>query len=97
MKRHNDKSIRDVVDLYLRGNQKLSEGYQSSRIDDIWREVMGKSIASYTGKIQLKGQTLLVEITSSPLKKELLMSPGKIIDLLNEAIGNDLVKDIKIY
>lgn len=97
MKRHNDKSIRDVVDIYLRGNQKLSEGYQSSRIDDIWREVMGKSIASYTGKIQIKGQTLFVEITSSPLKKELLMSPGKIIDLLNEAIGNDLVKDIKIY
>lgn len=97
MKRHNDKSIRDVMDLYLQGNQKLTEGYQSSRIDTIWRDVMGKSIASYTGKIQLKGHTLVVEIISSPLKKELLMSPGKIIDLLNEAIGSNLVKDIKIY
>lgn len=97
MKKHNDHSIREVVNFFLRGNQKLAEGYQSSRIDEVWREVMGKSIASYTGKIQMKGQTLYVEITSSPLKKELVMSQGKIIGLLNEAMGNSLIKDIKIY
>lgn len=97
MKKHNDHSIREVVNFFLRGNQKLAEGYQSSRIDEVWREVMGKSIASYTGKIQMKGQTLYVEIISSPLKKELVMSQGKIIGLLNEAMGNSLIKDIKIY
>ena len=97
MKKHNDHSIRDVVNFFLRDNQKLAEGYQSSRIDEVWREVMGKSIASYTGKIQMKGQILYVEITSSPLKKELAMSRDKIIGLLNESMGSGLIREIKIY
>ena len=96
MKRHNDKNIKDVIDLYLKDNKKLSEGYQSVRIDEIWKERMGKMIATYTKTIQLKNGILEVSISSSPLKKELQMSKTQIISAINEELGGIIIVDVII-
>lgn len=97
MNRHNDKNIKEVLGLFLKTNQKLSEGYQTTRIEEIWNQRMGEAIASYTSKIQLKGGVLLVEVRSAPLKKELLMAKAKIQEIINEEMGGDYIKDVKIY
>lgn len=97
MKRHNDKNIKEVLDLFLSGNKKLSEGYQAQQIDEVWKKRMGASIHAYTRKIVLKDGTLTIEITSAPLKKELLMAQNNLIEIINEEMKGDYVKKIKIY
>ena len=59
-----------------------------------WEELMGKTIASRTRKMFFKGNTLYVELSSAPLKQELILSKEKIIKLINENVGDKTIEDI---
>ena len=39
---------------------------------------------------------LWVKLDSGPLKEELMMAKGKMVDLLNEELGRPLIKEIVI-
>ena len=60
----------------------------------LWEEVMGKTIASRTNKLFFKGDVLYVELSSAPLKQELLIAKPKIIGMLNENVGKNTISDI---
>ena len=66
------------------------------RIEELWEEIMGKTIAKYTDKIQIIGTTLFITSTVAPLKNELLYQKEKIIERVNEAMGEKIIKDVVI-
>jgi len=88
-------SLQDAIKQFL-DKSRLKSGIQSLRIEDIWEEVMGKTIAKYTDKIQLINHTLYITSTVAPLKNELLYQKEKIIERINEALGEKLVKEVVI-
>lgn len=59
-----------------------------------WQEIMGKPIAIKTQELYFKDQKLFVRLTSAPLKHELSMSKSKVVDLLNKAMGEEVVKEV---
>ncbi|MFD2246702.1 DUF721 domain-containing protein [Pontibacter ruber] len=59
-----------------------------------WEEIMGKPIAIKTKELYFKDNKLFVRLTSAPLKHELNMSKSKVVELLNRAIGDEVVKDV---
>lgn len=83
--------------MFIHSNKKLEEGYQSTIIEDVWKNKMGNAIASYTTKIQLKEGTLYITLSSAPLRKELMMGKTKIIELMNEALEGNFVKEVLFY
>lgn len=97
MSRHNDKNIKEVLGQFLTTNKRISTGYYTSRIEEIWKNEMGSVINGYTSRITLYNGELKVYLTSSALKKELSMSKDKVIKLLNDAVGNELIKSVKFY
>ena len=97
MGRHNDKPIRDVLNEFILGNAKVSKGYHTKHLEDVWKEEMGPVISSYTSKILFRDGTLTVYLTSAPLKKELLMGKDKIVGIINGALGQDLVKFVELF
>lgn len=50
----------------------LRNGIRSVQIEDIWEELMGKTIARYTDKIQIIQKKLFIRTTVGPLRNELL-------------------------
>jgi len=88
-------SLQDAIKQFL-DKSRLKQGIQSLRIEDIWEEVMGKTIAKYTDKIQIINHTLYITSTVAPLKNELLYQKEKIIERINEALGEKLVKEVVI-
>ena len=92
----NDKPISDVLKDYIIQNKKVSKGYFTNRIKTTWKESMGPTIYSYTKSIYFNKSTLYINITSSPLRQELLMSKSKIIDLINEKIGSNFINEVVI-
>ena len=88
-------SLQDAIKQFL-DKSRLKQGIQSLRIEDIWEEVMGKTIAKYTDKIQIINHTLYITSTVAPLKNELLYQKEKIIERVNEALGEKLVKEVVI-
>ncbi len=88
-------SLQDAIQQFLQ-KSRLKSGIQALRIEDIWENVMGKTIARYTDKIQIINHTLYITSTVAPLKNELLYQKEKIIERVNEALGEKLVKDVVI-
>ncbi|QCR24027.1 DUF721 domain-containing protein [Pontibacter sp. SGAir0037] len=59
-----------------------------------WESIMGKPIAMKTKELYFKDHKLFVRLTSAPLKHELNMSKTKVADLLNKAMGEEVVKEV---
>ena len=88
-------SLQDAIKQFLQ-KSRLKSGIQALRIEDTWEEVMGKTIAKYTDKIQIINSTLFITTTVAPLKNELLYQKEKIIERVNEALGEKTIKEVVI-
>ena len=88
-------SIGQAIQQFLR-KSRLRSGIQSMQIEEVWEQLMGKTIARYTDKVQLVNATLFITTSVAPLKTELLYQKEKIIQRVNEAMGEPVVKDIVI-
>lgn len=96
MKYKNEHDMKEVSNLFWKNNQKLHEVYASKRIDWLWSNCMGETIAKYTQKIILQNESLIIYISNPIVKNELLLNRSKIKALLNEKIGSGLIKQIQI-
>ncbi|MEO6719418.1 MAG: DUF721 domain-containing protein [Ferruginibacter sp.] len=88
-------SMQDAIQAFLK-KSRLKGDIQALQIEDVWEKIMGKTIAKYTDKIQIINQTLFISSTVAPLKNELLYQKEKIIELVNEALGEKVVKEVVI-
>jgi predicted nucleic acid-binding Zn ribbon protein len=66
------------------------------RIQENWEQMMGKTISRYTENIQLIDGKLMITTTVAPLKQELNYSKDKIIKLVNEMLGEKVVREVII-
>jgi hypothetical protein len=88
-------SLQDAMNQFLK-HSRLKSGIQAVKIEALWEEIMGKTIAKYTDKIQIIGSTLFITSTVAPLKNELLYQKDMIIQRVNEAMGEKIIKDVVI-
>jgi predicted nucleic acid-binding Zn ribbon protein len=75
---------------------RLKGSIQALQIEDVWEQLMGKTISKYTDKIQIHGNTLYITTSVAPLKQELLYQKEQIKQRVNEALGEAVVKDVII-
>jgi predicted nucleic acid-binding Zn ribbon protein len=88
-------SMQDAIQQFLQ-QSRLKSGMQAMRIEEIWEQIMGKTIAKYTDKIQIINQTLFINTAVGPLKNELLYQKDKIIERVNEALGEKVITEVVI-
>ncbi len=95
-KRENDSFlIKDLMKSFIKENN-LSKGMQKMEIEEAWSRLMGQGVMSYTNKVQLQNKTLIVSLTSSVLREELSYGKDKIIKMMNEEMGEILIKKIML-
>ncbi|MDW5289784.1 DUF721 domain-containing protein [Formosa sp. PL04] len=93
-KRNNENlSISDVLKEFVETN-KLERGLDKVNVRDAWVSLMGNGVNNYTTSISLERDTLYVQLSSSVLREELSYGKEKIIKMLNEELGKDLVKKL---
>ncbi len=73
MRKSNTEQLGNILRRYLR-EEGLETPLNQHRLINAWPDVMGQGIMQYTGERFIKGQTLYVQIRSSILKQELMMS-----------------------
>ncbi len=75
---------------------KLKNGIRAVQIESVWENVMGKTIARYTDKIEIINSTLFIRTSVGPLKHELVYQKDKIIERINEAMGEKVLTNVVI-
>jgi hypothetical protein len=88
-------SLSQALQQFLK-QSRLKGNIQALQIEEVWEELMGKTIAKYTDSIQIVNQTLFISTTVAPLKNELMFQKDKIIQRVNEALGEKVVRDVVI-
>ena len=88
-------SLQEAIQEFLK-KSRLKNGIQAVQIEDIWEQLMGITIAKYTDSIKIIGHTLFITSSVAPLKNELLYQKDTIVQRVNEALGEDLIKEVVI-
>lgn len=93
-KRNNSHlNLSEALNEFIQKN-KLQKGIDKVDARDAWAKLMGNGVNNYTTSIELRNQTLFVSLSSSVLRQELSMGTSKIIKMLNDELGKDLIKKL---
>ncbi len=94
MKRNNEHlKLSDVLKEFVSENR-LQDGLDKVDVKEAWASLMGNGVNNYTTNVQLKRDILYVDLSSSVLREELSYGKEKIITMLNEHLGKELIKKI---
>ncbi len=93
-KRNNDNQpIEKILKEFVKANN-LQSGLDKVNVREAWINLMGKGVNNYTTAIELKHEILYVQLSSSVLREELSYGNEKIVKMLNESIGKEVVKKL---
>jgi len=92
-RKNNESAVGDILNEIIMSN-KLESGLNQVSVIDAWKNLMGNGVNNYTRNVALRNGTLYVELTSAVLREELSYGKDKIIQMINEELGKDVVKDV---
>ncbi|PQJ78198.1 DUF721 domain-containing protein [Polaribacter porphyrae] len=95
-KRENDSfSIQDLMKTFIKENN-LSKGMQKIKVEETWAKMMGPGVATHTTSVRLQNKTLVVQLKSSVLREELSYGKDKIIKMMNEELGSEVISKLML-
>jgi len=93
-KRFNEEnSMQDILKEFIQVN-KLDSGMDKVDVEQAWKNLMGNGVNNYTEEVLLKRDTLYVKLSSAVLRNELSYGKDKIIKMINEEMGKEVVKSL---
>lgn len=93
VRKKNNVTLGEALQEFISSN-KLQKGLDKVLVREAWSSLMGNGVNNYTTGIDLRNGTLFVSLSSSVLREELSHGKSKIIALLNEELGRDVVTNI---
>lgn len=86
-----ENTLSDVLKEFVT-TYKLHDGIVKVDVKTAWFKLMGNGVVNYTEEVVLKNNTLYVKLTSAVLRDELAYGKEKIIKMINQEIGEEVVK-----
>ena len=94
MFRRDVQSVKDLIMRTLR-EQGLETPLQQKRLVEAWPEVAGEAIARYTLNVYIYNQTLYVRLSNPALRADLSMRRQEFTQKLNDAVGEQVITDVR--
>ncbi len=85
--------LSEALNEFIKEN-KLQKGMDKVDVREAWVNLMGNGVNNYTTGVELRNETLFVSLSSSVLREELSLGKSKIIKMVNEELGRELVKKL---
>jgi len=95
MQGDNNRPLKEWLQVFAQSPQLRAKLYQT-RVEKMWGELMGPLVSGYTRRIKLDEHVLLLFIDSASLKSELSIMRENIRNLVNERLGEDFVREVRI-
>ncbi len=93
MAQTNTRPLEELIREVLR-RHRLDGKITETRIMAAWEKVMGTHIVRYTDNVSVRQGKLTVWLRSSVLRNELEYAREKIIQKINEELGEQIVRDV---
>lgn len=96
MKRTQAQQIGEIINGYLK-QENLDLALDEHRASALWPEIVGQGVNRYTMRRWVKDGVMHVQLSSAPLRNELMLNRSRIVALVNEALGREVIHDIVFY
>lgn len=96
MKRTEPKSVARIIEEAL-DSAGLGSAVNEHRALYVWPEVVGQGVNRYTTRRFVANGVMHVFISSAPLKNELSFHRSRLAELINKAVGADVIKSIQFH
>ncbi len=83
------ESLKELLKAY-----RIQGKFDATRLTSSWERLMGRPIARRTKRVFIKDRKLFVELSSAPLKHQLVLSKDIILDIFEREFGQNMVDDI---
>jgi hypothetical protein len=88
------QSFKDAFGKFLK-EEHLELTYKQKDLAESWERIMGRPISGRTSKITFQGKTMLVHLTSAPLKQELTNNRTLVMERIVEHVGEGVVDEVR--
>lgn len=95
MKTSSFQPIGEVLVDYLRQNN-LEQPLLERRLVAMWEEIMGPAVARLTRDVEIKDGVLKVKISSAALRTQLFECRFELIRKLNQTVGSEVIRDVRL-
>lgn len=95
MKSANAQPLNQIIDAMLK-EQNLDERLFEQKILDNWPRVVGAAINRMTIRRFIIDRKLTVELSSGPLRNELMMHRSQLARALNDSVGREVITEVII-
>ena len=89
----NEQPLKEAIKALLQ-KYRLENKLNGIDLKNSWEKLMGKTIAKHTIKLYIVEKKLHINFDSAPLREELLFAKDKVIKMINEEMGEEMVEDI---
>lgn len=92
MRRRDPVRIGEVMTDFFTSSPTIARKIAEARIEDLWPQLVGDLIASYTTRIEIKTGRMTVYLASSVVRNEVFMRREALRTAINQASGMEIVK-----
>ena len=93
IKKSNEYTLKQAIQEMMQ-TYRLQGKMDEMKLINGWEKVMGEVIAKYTRKIHIDNRILYVELNSAAVREELSYGRSKMVKLLNEEAGGNVIDDV---
>ena len=89
-------TMHDALLAFLR-EEGLETPLLEYRVVQAWPDVMGAVVSRYTRQVFVREGKLHVQLTSAPLRQNLMMEHKRIAQKLNDHVGSYVISDVCFF
>ncbi len=93
MKHSNEQTLRQALEEMMK-TYHLEGKLAEMRVIEAWATVTGKLITRHTRNLYISKKKLFVRIDSPAIKNELFYSRQKLVELLNQQAGSEVIEEV---
>ncbi|MEP7196966.1 MAG: DciA family protein [Saprospiraceae bacterium] len=94
MRKSNDQTLKEVLKEFAE-QKKFKNKLNSKKLETLWFELFSSLAGSYTDKVQYANGVMTVFLSSSSLRKELLINKKLILQQINSKLKEETLNDIE--
>ena len=95
-RKNNQESLGEVINRMLEVYH-LRSGLTEVSIRSDWETIVGHVIASRTDEVYLRGQKLVIRLSSAALRQELHYQRSEIAENVNKHFGRKVVTEVELW
>ena len=86
-------SMKDAIKSFLKASG-LEDEFVEKKVLGNWESIVGKPIALRTEKLRIENKTLYITLNSAVMRDELFQQKSKIIQLINDEAGHEMINEV---